>query len=111
MLLTRAISDPNRAFRLSLLGLFACLLSLPAFSQTTTGRILGTITDATGATVNGATVTVTDVERAPVRTFTTETSGAYAPPNLTPGRYTTPAAAKGFTTANRTAFPLQFATT
>jgi len=35
MLLTRAISDPNRAFRLSLLGLVACLLSLPAFSQTT----------------------------------------------------------------------------
>ncbi len=67
-----------RTFSLALFlaALLACLLSLPAYSQTTTGRILGTITDATGATVNGAVVTVTDVERGTVRTFTTETSGA-----------------------------------
>src|SRR5882757_2138133 len=109
MLLIRVISDQNRAFRLSLLGLVACLLSLPAFSQTTTGRILGTITDATGATVNGATVTVTDVERGAVRTFTTESSGAYAAPNLTPGRYTVRVEAKGFKTVERTGIQLEVA--
>ena len=100
-----------RTFSLALFlaALLACLLSLPAYSQTTTGRILGTITDATGATVNGAVVTVTDVERGTVRTFTTETSGAYAAPNLQPGLYKVRVEAKGFKTVERTGIQLEVA--
>jgi hypothetical protein len=93
----------------TLASLLACLISLPAYSQTTTGRILGTITDATGATVNGAVVTVTDVERGAVRTFTTETSGAYAAPNLQPGVYKVRVEAKGFKTVERTGIQLEVA--
>ena len=91
------------------LTLLACLLSLPVAAQTTTGRILGTITDATGATVNGAVVTVTDVERGTVRTFTTESSGAYAAPNLQPGSYKVRVEAKGFKTAERTGVQIEVA--
>ena len=36
------------------------LLSVPAFSQGNTGRILGTVTDQSGGVVAGATVTVID---------------------------------------------------
>ena len=39
------------------------LLCLPAFSQGSFGRILGTVTDQSGGVVAGATVTVIDTER------------------------------------------------
>jgi hypothetical protein len=72
------------------------LLSLPAFSQGSTGRILGTVTDTSGGVVAGATVTVLDTERGTSRTLTTDDAGAYNAPNLTPGTYTVRAEAKGF---------------
>jgi hypothetical protein len=104
------LPNENRPFRLTLLlTLLACLLSLPAAAQTTTGRILGTITDPSGATVNGAVVTVTDVERDTVRTFTTENSGSYAAPNLIPGLYKVRVEAKGFKTVERTGIQLEVA--
>jgi hypothetical protein len=47
----------------------ACLLfSLSAFSQANNGRILGSITDQTGAAITGATVSVRDIERGTTRT-------------------------------------------
>ena len=89
--------------------LAACFLTLQVDAQTTTGRILGTVTDATGATVNGATVTVTDVERGTVRTFATEGSGAYVAPNLQPGSYKVRVEAKGFRAVERTNIQLEVA--
>jgi hypothetical protein len=73
--------------------LFMCV---PAFSQGSSGRILGTITDQTGGVVAGATVTVLDVDRGTSRVLTTDDAGAYNAPNLTPGNYTVRAEAKGF---------------
>ena len=58
------------------------LLCVSALAQSTTGRILGTLTDASGAAVAGATVVVTDVQRGTSRTTTTGESGAYAVPDL-----------------------------
>jgi hypothetical protein len=83
---------------LQLLGclLGVILLSVPAFSQGSTGRILGTVTDTSGGVVSGATVTVVDVDRGVTRTLTTDDAGAYNAPNLTPGTYTVRAEAKGF---------------
>ena len=78
-------------------GLFAVLLlCLPAFSQGSSGRILGTVTDQSGGVISGATVTVIDTERGVIRTLTTDDAGAYNAPNLTPGNYTVRAEAKGF---------------
>jgi len=87
----------------------ACLLSLPLGAQTVTGRILGVITDPTGATVGGANVTVTDVERGISRTFTTDPSGTYAAPNLQAGVYKVHVEAKGFKTVDRTGIQLEVA--
>jgi hypothetical protein len=78
-------------------GLFAVLLlCVPAFSQGSFGRILGTVTDQSGGVVAGATVSVIDTERGVTRTLTTDDAGAYNAPNLTPGNYTVRAEAKGF---------------
>jgi hypothetical protein len=78
-------------------GLFAVLLlCLPAFSQGSFGRILGTVTDQSGGVVAGATVTVVDTERGINRTLITDDVGAYNAPNLTPGNYTVRVEAKGF---------------
>src|SRR6266849_6300744 len=81
-----------------LLGL-ACLLfaiAAPVFSQTTTGRILGTVHDQSGAVLAGATVTVTDIQRATRRTVTADESGTYVVPSLIPSVYVVRAEAKGF---------------
>src|SRR6267143_2552302 len=76
------------------LGVF--LLSLPAYSQGSTGRILGTVVDQSGGTVANAAVTVLDKDRGVSRNLTTDDAGVYNAPNLTPGNYTVRAEAKGF---------------
>ncbi len=77
------------------------LLCLPAFSQGTAGRILGTVSDQTGGAMTGATVIVTDVDRNVMRTLTTGSSGEYNAPNLLPGTYKVRAEAKGFKATER----------
>jgi len=72
------------------------LFSLALFAQGSSGRILGTVTDQTGAVLTGATVTVTDTERGLARTLNTDSAGEYNAPNLIPGTYTVRVEAKGF---------------
>jgi len=79
---------------------FALLLCLPAHSQTL-GRISGIVTDTSGGAVNGATVTVTDVDRAIPRIVTTDSTGTYSAPNLIPGAYSVHAVYMGFKTFDR----------
>jgi Carboxypeptidase regulatory-like domain len=79
----------------------ALTLAVPMFSQTTTGRILGSVTDATGANVAGAAVVVTDMQRGSTRAVATDASGGYVVPELQPGVYKVRAEAKGFKTVER----------
>src|SRR3984893_18910014 len=72
------------------------LLSLPAFSQGSFGRILGTVTDQSGGVISSATVTVLDKDRGISRNLTTDDAGVYNAPNLTAGNYTVRAESKGF---------------
>ena len=87
--------------RLRHVCLLVLALSLPSFSQTTTGRILGNVSDPSGAAVAGAAVVVTDVQRGTTRTVTTDDSGNYVCPALQPGVYKVRAEAKGFKTVER----------
>ena len=82
---------------------------VPLFSQTTTGRILGTIHDQSGAALAGATVTAKDVQRAITRTATTDESGVFVIPALPPGTYAVRAEAKGFKAAERPSVLLEVA--
>jgi hypothetical protein len=72
------------------------LLSLPAYPQGNTGRILGAVTDQSGTYISGATVTITDVQRGVAQTMKTDSDGAYIAINLLPGTYTVRAEVKGF---------------
>lgn len=94
---------------LSIVSLVLCV-SVPLFSQTTTGRILGTITDQTGAAVTGANITVTDVQRGITRSVATDETGGYVVPNLIPGLYKVRAEAKGFKTVERPNVQVEVAT-
>jgi hypothetical protein len=101
--LSRTAVRLNFRKALQVLGgtLVVLLLSLPAYSQGSAGRILGTITDSNGGAIAGATVTVLDVQRGTTRTLTTDESGAYNAPNLTPGTYKVRAEFKGFKVTER----------
>ncbi len=91
----------NRPFRLPFVAFTLLALSVSALAQSTAGRILGTLTDPSGAAVPGATVLVTDVERGTSRTSTTDESGSYAFPDLPPGTYKLHVQAKGFRGVDR----------
>src|SRR6266849_5549849 len=72
------------------------LFSLALFAQGSFGRILGTVTDQTGAVLPGAKISVTDTQRGLARTLTTDGAGEYNAPTLIPGTYTVRVEAKGF---------------
>jgi Carboxypeptidase regulatory-like domain len=99
------------AIRIALLiALAGCLLSVPAMAQSTAGRILGSTTDPSGASVAGATVVITDVQRGTSRTLTTDDAGAYAAPDLAPGTYKIHVEAKGFKSVERPNVIIEVAT-
>jgi len=98
----------NRSAVRLLGGIFAALLlCIPAYSQGSNGRILGTVTDQSGGVVSGATVTVIDTERGINRSLATDDAGAYNAPNLTPGNYTVRVEAKGFKRIERQGVTLE----
>src|SRR5450755_2002879 len=86
------------------------LLSILAQAQSTAGRILGNVSDQSGATVPGATVVITDTQRGTSRSLTTDDSGEYAAPELQPGTYKIHVEAKGFKSSERPNVPVEVAT-
>jgi hypothetical protein len=86
------------------------LFAMPTWPQSTAGRILGAITDPSGAAVAGAAVTVTDVQRGTSRTLTTDESGAYVAADLQPGTYKIHVEAKGFKSVERPNVQIEVAT-
>jgi len=76
---------------------FVCLLvALSAPGQTTTGQILGTVQDATGAVVPNAKVTVRNLDTNISTGTTTSEAGAFRVPLLPAGNYEVVVEAKGF---------------
>lgn len=77
--------------------LVACLcLAMPALAQRDMGTILGTVTDATGAVVPGAQVTITEEATGITNVVQTDPAGNYIRPLLKPGIYTVSLEAAGF---------------
>ena len=73
---------------LSLAAVLLLGLSAVAFGQEITGTIGGTVKDSSGASVRGATVTITDVQTKVVaRTTTTAEDGQFSAPNLPAAYY------------------------
>ena len=83
-----------------------CLSAAPAPAQDTTGTILGTVTDSSGAVLPGVTVTVKNVDTSQVRTVVSDTAGRYRLPLLSPGRYEVTSQLSGFQTMVRSGITL-----
>src|ERR1700692_831214 len=78
-------------------GLFYFLLPAATFSQgETTSAIVGQVSDASGAAVPGAPVTVTPKETGLRRSASTDNSGRFIFPPLKPGAYSVKVEAEGF---------------
>ena len=85
---------------LCVLGFF-CANVVPVYGQTDTGRISGTISDATGGIVAGAKVVIKSVNTGQSHETTTNSSGLYTIPSLRPDTYEVTVEATGFATVTR----------
>jgi hypothetical protein len=74
----------------------ACGWTRTAQAQAIYGTIYGTVTDATGAAIPNATITVTDESKGNIVQVTSNQSGEYTVPNLIPDVYDVKADAAGF---------------
>lgn len=75
-----------------------CLAISVSYGQGTTGSLGGSVTDESGAVVQGAAVTVTNAETKAVRENVTNDAGLYSFPFLSIGTYDVSVKAKGFST-------------
>src|ERR1051326_6167717 len=89
---------------LAMVGFTGVLTS--AWGQEVTAAVVGTITDASGAPIKGATVTATDSDRGTVWTAQTNEVGAYNLLRLPVGSYVVKVTANGFQTAVQSAVTL-----
>ncbi|WP_263408567.1 TonB-dependent receptor [Terriglobus tenax] len=76
--------------------LLAALLPTPFYAQSVTATVTGTIHDPSGALIQNATVTVTDLGTNTSQTFATNNEGEYTFVNLAPSSYRLEVDAVGF---------------
>ena len=97
---------------LFLVGLsLALALAVPAHAQRSTATIRGTVTDASGAVVSGAKVTVKGEDTGLTRTATSNTAGNYSFTDLPVGSYRLEVEFAGFQSAIRSKVVLNVADT
>ena len=78
------------------LSILVSLLSFQAFGQATSGDLVGTVKDPSGAVVANASVTITNEETGVATKTQTNGSGLYRASNLPAGKYDVSANAPGF---------------
>src|SRR6202167_1125912 len=93
--------SPSNSIRV--LGILSLVFAfaVPLFPQTTLGRILGSVSDQSGAAVAGAKIVIPDVQRGTSRTVSTDAYANYVARELQPGVYKVRAEAIGFKTVER----------
>jgi hypothetical protein len=87
---------PGACARLVALLVLVVCSAFTAFGQQTTGSIIGTVNDGTGASVTAATVKATNVDTGFTRSAPVNANGEYRIDYLPVGSYTVEATAKGF---------------
>ncbi len=92
--------------------LLAVSLVIPfSQAQVPTGALAGVVTDASGAVITNATVTLTNKETGLTRTVETNSEGFYSAPSLPAGEYEVKVVAKGFSAFLRVTTVLTGSTT
>src|SRR5437667_6991423 len=99
--MTSVTGKPRMTGCVLITALVVLLFSLAIFGQGNFGRILGRVTDPTGAVLPGATINILDTQRGLARTVTTDEAGQYNAPALNPGKYTVRVEFPGFKTLDR----------
>jgi hypothetical protein len=84
--------------RISLAAIFSVLFMMTSlsYSQTTSGDLVGTVKDPTGATIPNAALTVTNEETGVVVSIKAESNGEFRAANLLPGKYDIEVKSPGF---------------
>src|SRR5947209_12134749 len=90
--------------------LLLCCALMNAQTTVQTGSIVGTVTDASGAVLEGAKVTITNTDTNRIINLTTNSSGAYNSGALAPGNYKVQVSSKGFSGFSQTV-PVQVGNT
>jgi hypothetical protein len=86
------------------LALFVFLISLtPLLAQTSFTSVRGTVTDASGALIPNAQVTLRNIATNAEVSGTSDSTGLYQFPQLTPGTYTMTVTAPGFANSSKQA--------
>jgi hypothetical protein len=86
---------------------FIGALALPLLTgQSDVARIVGTVSDSSGAVIPGASVTVKNEKTAQERKVTADSGGYYIIPNLAPSTYEVRAEANSFSVARYSGMPL-----
>ena len=83
-------------FGLGLLGIVTAMAVTAQVTSTNGGGIQGTITDASGANIPGASVLITSRDTGYTKTVTTDSAGYYSVGPMNPGNYTVTVTAPGF---------------
>ncbi len=93
------IDAVSHFFRLCALAMAVLLLSQSqSFAQLTSGTIVGTVYDPSGAVIQNAKVEAKNEGTSVTRTGDTDTQGSYRFVNMDPGTYTITVSAQGFAT-------------
>ena len=96
------VENQRNSLNVVLVSLLLALLLLvypKSMSAQALSGITGTVTDSSGAVVDGATVSITDVDTGVVTRTTTSSSGTFVVTGLTPGTYSVSVGKSGFKTA------------
>lgn len=88
------------------LMVLAAVAATPLFAQNTTADVVGTVTDATGAVVPGASVELTNIDTQEKRVVTSGGGGEYTFTLLKPSRYSLTVTAPGFKSFKISSFAL-----
>jgi Carboxypeptidase regulatory-like domain len=91
----------TRPHALATAAIVTLALAVPVAAQDPRGTITGTIRDASGSVIPGATVTITNKEMGTTVTIVTNELGFYQAPYLIPGTYQVNAELQGFKQAAR----------
>lgn len=78
------------------LGLLLVFSAMGLYAQVLYGSLTGTVTDASGAIVNGAKITALETRTGVSQTASTDSSGIYRFTNILPGNYKVTINAPGF---------------
>jgi Carboxypeptidase regulatory-like domain len=93
--------------RLLTIGLLFLAVSAARLHAQGYGSIVGTVSDASGATVTSATVTVTQIDTGRQTTANSAQNGAFVFPSLPPTSYSLSVSSKGFETYQQSGIVLQ----